>query len=68
MACTPGCRLPPQIPDIYDSAKYDAIHNGHLALSPLKVCVCVCVYLYACVCVCVCVRVCECVCGWGRGG
>lgn len=27
------------MPDIYDSAKYDAIHNGHLALGPLKVCV-----------------------------
>jgi inositol hexakisphosphate/diphosphoinositol-pentakisphosphate kinase len=25
----------PQIPDIYDSAKYDAIHNGHLGL-PLQ--------------------------------
>jgi hypothetical protein len=26
-----------QVPDIYDSAKYDAIHNGHLALAPLNV-------------------------------
>ncbi|KIY93222.1 inositolhexakisphosphate/diphosphoinositol-pentakisphosphatekinase [Monoraphidium neglectum] len=25
-----------KVPDIYDSAKYDAIHNGHLALAPLQ--------------------------------
>eukprot|EP00775_Hariotina_reticulata_P005842 gene5842-6083_t len=25
-----------KVPDIYDSAKYDAIHNAHLQLSPLK--------------------------------
>ncbi|KAI8468422.1 MAG: histidine phosphatase superfamily-domain-containing protein [Monoraphidium minutum] len=25
-----------KVPDIYDSAKYDAIHNGHLALAPLR--------------------------------
>lgn len=24
----------PQVPDIYDSAKYDALHNAHLLLSP----------------------------------
>jgi inositol hexakisphosphate/diphosphoinositol-pentakisphosphate kinase len=23
-----------QVPDIYDSAKYDALHNAHLGLSP----------------------------------
>lgn len=26
-----------KVPDIYDSAKYDAIHNSHLDLTPLKV-------------------------------
>lgn len=26
-----------KVPDIYDSAKYDAIHNSHLQLGPLKV-------------------------------
>lgn len=23
-----------QVPDIYDSAKYDTLHNAHLKLSP----------------------------------
>jgi inositol hexakisphosphate/diphosphoinositol-pentakisphosphate kinase len=23
-----------QVPDIYDSAKYDALHNAHLGLAP----------------------------------
>jgi inositol hexakisphosphate/diphosphoinositol-pentakisphosphate kinase len=23
-----------QVPDIYDSAKYDALHNAHLGLEP----------------------------------
>lgn len=27
-----------KIPDIYDSAKYDSIHNGHLHIHQLKVC------------------------------
>ena len=26
-----------QVPDIYDSAKYDAIHNEHLGLEVLEV-------------------------------
>jgi inositol hexakisphosphate/diphosphoinositol-pentakisphosphate kinase len=26
----------PQVPDIYDSAKYDALHNAHLGLSTLQ--------------------------------
>jgi hypothetical protein len=29
-----------KVPDIYDSAKYDAIHNSHLQLTSLKVRIC----------------------------
>jgi hypothetical protein len=32
-----------KVPDIYDSAKYDAIHNSHLQLTSLKVRLCRCV-------------------------